>query len=159
MPKTRRTATANATQAARKKATAVKKTIQKPRKSQDCQAMLRINGQNYDGSTGRGNGHAEMDALHNFIMEDPGNLGSVKASIAHCATLLRHPGTPKSVSCPSRPCCKKCSKVLKSLGFVLAAGSHWSSTSMGSTEWGASQNVRQLLKLCGVDYDAVKALS
>lgn len=159
MPKSNRTATNNTTQAATKKATAVKKTIQKPKRSQDCQARLRINGFSYDGSTGRGNGHAEMDALHNFIMENPGNRGTIKGSIAYCADLLSHEDTPKSVSCPSRPCCKKCSKVLKELGFVRAAGTKWSSTPMGSTEWGASLSVRALLSLCDVDYDAVKALA
>ncbi|GLQ97720.1 hypothetical protein GCM10007863_21400 [Dyella mobilis] len=100
-----------------------------------------------------------MDALHRFIEANPGDRETTKASIRYCAALLQHDETPKSVSCPSRPCCKKCSKVLKDLGFELAAGTTWSSTPMGSTEWGASLNVRDLLSLCGVDYDAVKALA
>jgi hypothetical protein len=127
--------------------------------SQDCQATLDINGKSYEGSTGKDHGHAEMDALHNFIMEDPGNKKSVPGSIKYCAALLLAKSTPKAVSCPSRACCLKCSAVLKALGFKASKQSSFSETSMGSTEWGASLNVQTLLKACGVDYDGIKALS
>lgn len=128
-------------------------------KSQSCEATLRINGESYEGKTGKDHGHAEMDALHNFIMSNPGNRSTVKQSITYCAVLVTNADTPKSVSCPSRPCCLKCTRVLHSLGFKLAARTVWSETPMGSTEWGASMNVRELLGACGIDYETIKALS
>ena len=127
--------------------------------SESCDATLRINGSNYEGSTGQGNGHAEMDALHNFIMSDPGGTGNVKLSIAACAKILKEASTPKAVYCPSRPCCLKCTTVLKGLKFKLASGTKWSEDSMGSTEWGVSMNVRTLLIACEIDYESVKGLS
>ena len=63
------------------------------------------------------------------------------------------------VSCPSRPCCLKCSAVLRALGFSTAKSSSWSDKSMGSTEWGASMNVQALLAACGVDYAKITGLS
>jgi hypothetical protein len=128
-------------------------------RSQNCEATLRINGQDYDGSTGKDHGHAEMDALHNFIMDNPGNRSSVSQSVTYCANLLGNPNTPKSVSCPSRPCCLKCTRVLKALGFQRAAKTSWSDTSMGSTEWGASLIVRQLLAARNIDYEAITGLA
>jgi hypothetical protein len=92
-------------------------------------------------------------------MQDPGNKKSVKGSIEYCAKTLQDGRILKVVSCPSRPCCLKCSAVLKALGFSTGAGSSWSSKSMGSTEWGASMNVQALLKACDVDYDAITKLS
>jgi hypothetical protein len=126
--------------------------------SQNCEATLRINGHDYAGSTGKDHGHAEMDALHNFIMDNPGNRSSVPQSVAYCANLLANPNTPKSVSCPSRPCCLKCTRVLRGLGFQLAAMTSWSDTSMGSTEWGASLIVRKLMATNGIDYEAITKL-
>lgn len=127
-------------------------------RSQSCDAVLKINGQEYPGATGKDCGHAEMHALHCFILANPGNRDTAKQSIAYCAVLL---GTdaPKYVFCPSRPCCRKCTQVLKGLGFKLGAGSEWSDTPMGSTEWGVSLNVRALLEACGVDYEKIKGLS
>ena len=100
-----------------------------------------------------------MDALHLFIMSDPGGKKSVKGSIKYCAEILGDERTPKVVSCPSRPCCLKCSAVLRALGFSTAKSSSWSDKSMGSTEWGASMNVQALLAACGVDYAKITGLS
>ena len=74
-------------------------------RSQSCDAVLTINGQNYNGKTGRDHGHAEIDALYKFIESDPGNQGTSRGSITYCAMLLRNHATHKIVSCPSRPCC------------------------------------------------------
>ena len=125
---------------------------------QSCDAWLTIDDVTYEGSTGQDHGHAEMDALHNFIMSDPGNQGSVKKSVAYCAKLLSSTSS-KSVYCPSRPCCLKCSATLTELGFSAGKDSSFSETPMGSTEWGASNNVRALLAACGVPYDKITALS
>ena len=128
-------------------------------RSQSCEATLRINGETFEGSTGKDRGHAEMDALHKFILSNPGDRSTFKQAIAYCAVLLKNPETPKSVSCPSRPCCIKCTYVLRTLGFSLAAKTEWSETKMEPTEWGVSMYVRDLLAACGIDYEAVKRLA
>jgi hypothetical protein len=116
--------------------------------SQSCVASLTIYGETYNGSTGRGHGHAEMDALHQFVERYGADAPDVLVGLT----------TPVSVTCPSRPVCVKCSRVLQELGFVLGPGTVWGTATMGSTEWGCSLKVRDFLKACNVKYDAILAM-
>lgn len=115
-------------------------------RSESCEAELTIKNRTYPGYTGRGHGHAEMDALHNFITLNDRSLDILQSA------------RNKTVSCPSRPCCRKCSAVLKKLGFKTVSGSSFSDTPMGSTEWGVSLEVRKLLTHMGIKYEHIQAL-
>jgi hypothetical protein len=121
----------------------------KPVRSQSCEAILSICGIEYEGKTGKDKGHAEMTALDAFIRSQP--------SIAQAATILA--ARRNYVSCPSRPVCLKCGTVLRALRFACDADTEWGTQTMGSTEWGVSLKVRDLLKQVGIDYEDVKSLT
>jgi len=116
--------------------------------------LLVKNGISYDGKTGHNNGHAEMDALNDYLIghgvplwptkEDEDELQSAKADLAGA-----------TMSCPGKPICGRCSFVLKALGIQAATGSEFGTKSMGSTQWGVSNCVKMFLKYCGVDADDV----
>ena len=126
---------------------------------QSCDATLTIGAVTKEGVTGR-TGHAEMDALNNFIIEDPWDRKTIKLATATLVEKLLDGETTKTVFCPSRACCKKCSAVLQALGFEAGASSSFSDTynSDRMTEWGVTLNVKAVLKACNVDYAAIQAL-
>jgi hypothetical protein len=126
---------------------------------ESCEAELHIGGVRIKGKTGQGNGHAEMDALHNFIAKDPWKQRSIPLSTNFLVNQLSDTNIIKTVSCPSRPCCLKCTEVLRQLRFELASGTEWSNTPMGSTEWGVSRWVQTLFKQLGVNYEQIKNLA
>jgi hypothetical protein len=123
--------------------------------SQSCDATLTIADAEYEGSTGNDHGHAEMDALHKFVTKFGSDEKGISAAVAALGRARK-----KAVQCESRPVCKKCSAVLKGLGFKPKdAATEWGDKPMGSTEWGCSLAVQALFKKAEVDYEAIKALS
>lgn len=120
-------------------------------KSQSCAVSLTIGRRTIYGRTGRNHGHAEMDALHEFILKFGGEDVRAATAIARAARAMKQTGI-KLVYCPSRDCCLKCSYILKALGFQAGRSSNFSGTRMGSTEWGASNYVRDFLKAMNVSY-------
>lgn len=128
--------------------------------TQTCEATLTVGTVSVSGKTGQGNGHAEMDALHNLIFEDPWKKGTLKKAMAALADKLGDGSVSKVVSCPSRPCCKKCSAVLEGLGFTAGNFSSFSDeyNSDKMTEWGVSMRVGEVLSACDIDLEAIKKL-
>lgn len=113
------------------------------RRSESCEATLYIGGRRYDGATGRGHGHAEMDALHDFV-EAMGGVEEAVAALGRYKSL--------KVRCESRPVCSQCGAVLQALGFELySEETEWGDKTMGSTEWAVSMNVKALLAEVGID--------
>ena len=128
--------------------------------TQNCDATLNIGTKSIGGKTGNNHGHAEMDALHNFIFDDPWSKNNVPDAKKALVAKLMDNGVPKVVYCPSRPCCKKCSAVLSTLGFGVGPNSSFSSDYNADkmTEWGVSMRVGEVLADCGVDVTAIKNL-
>jgi hypothetical protein len=94
------------------------------------------------GSTGKGYGHAEMHALHQLLVE----IG-----------VAAFDNYDVRIDCTKKPCCARCSVVLGFLGVKVANGATKKSNKcMGSTQWGVSMKVRELIKAKGgeKDFDA-----
>ncbi len=124
-----------------------RETTKKKKKTSESTAVrLKIGDDWYAGRTGRGHGHAEMDALHNFI-EDQG--GVEDAIVAFNATSSR------KVECLAKPVCKRCRTILEGLEFTLSGTTKWGTKSMGSTQWGASMNVKAFLAHFGFNVDSI----
>lgn len=117
--------------------------------SESCTATLTIRGRQFDGSTGS-NGHAEMNALDKFMKDGGQNAAQKWASLRRARD--------KTVACPSKDVCLKCRRVLEGLGFTKANGTTFGTKNMGSTEWGTSLKVRELLSAAGLDYEKILAL-
>jgi hypothetical protein len=118
------------------------------KRTQSCSARLKLGSEWFDGSTGKGNGHAEMDALNNFIVA----YGGVDGAVDKFSRIK-----VKRVECESRDVCKRCSRVLKALGFEPKDdNTSWGTDSMGATEWGCSLKVRDFLRDLGHDYDEMR---
>lgn len=120
--------------------------------AESTQVTLDIDGTSYEGSTGVDCGHAEMHALDCYI--DSRHEGDVDAAAARLKQSRR-----KVVNCSEKPVCIKCAEVLQKLGFTTGAGTEFGKKTMGGTEWGCTNNVRQLLAKCGIDYESVKQLT
>jgi hypothetical protein len=124
--------------------------------TQNCQATLVIDGDEFEGRTGRNHGHAEMDALHEIIRHV--KLGPVACSSTEAPVLAAayiKSAKSRSVSCPSRAVCYKCRIVLTHLKFKAAGTTKWGNSDAGSTEWAASNDVRELLRHMNIDYEHV----
>lgn len=106
---------------------------------QDCQATIlyrippRGRWRRIEGSTGEGHGHAEMDALHKLWVGVCGEDFAI------------YSGYSLAVECLAKPCCCRCSAVLGLLGISATKGTYKTRATMGSTEWGVSREVRELL--------------
>ena len=127
----------------------------KKKKSESCDAELAVDGIRYYGKTGTGQGHAEMDALNNMIKAMIADYDKLRIEAA-AKTLLG--AKKKTVFCPSRACCKKCSAVLHKLGFKAGKDSSFSDESMGKTQWYVGMNVRALFALTDIDLDKIDQL-
>jgi len=117
-------------------------TIQRAKKAESTSVRLKIKDTWYAGETGQDHGHAEMDALHRYIDAQ----GGVDAAVIH---FKRARG--RVVECTGKPVCVRCTQVLKELGFECSEDTVWGMNPMGSTEWGASMNVKAFLKEYGLD--------
>lgn len=124
------------------------KIIQRSRSAESTAIRLKIQDKWYDGSTGRGHGHAEMDALHNYI-EAMGGVDAAIRSFDRART--------RTVECEEKPVCKRCTTVLETLKFKCSSNTVFSEESMGSTQWGASMNVKAFLSNYGLDVDKISA--
>ncbi|HEV2962236.1 MAG TPA: hypothetical protein VG649_10460 [Candidatus Angelobacter sp.] len=122
----------------------------KPKSSQSTAVKLRIGDWWYHGLTGKGCGHAEMHALHIYIQEQGGVARAIKNF---------EKATVRTVECLAKPVCSRCSQVLKALEFTLHGTTQWSAKSMGSTQWGASMNVKAFLKAFELNVDAISTAS
>jgi len=120
--------------------------IQRAKSSESTSVRLKIKDTWYEGATGKGHGHAEMDALHEYIDAQ----GGVDNAVAH---FKRARGLV--VECTEKPVCVRCTQVLKTLGFACSEDTKWGSDSMGSTEWGASMNVKAFLAKYGLDVEKI----
>ncbi|MCW7538091.1 hypothetical protein OOT46_09545 [Aquabacterium sp. A7-Y] len=127
--------------------------------SESCDAILTINAVEYEGETGHGHGHAEMDALHNFIEAQESEVNTTTKLCILAAKQILETTPIKVVLCPSRPVCLKCSSILRQLGFALGPKTDWGTKTAGKTEWGVSQNVAALLKECGINLQKTKDLA
>lgn len=99
-----------------------------------------------EGNTGKGHGHAEMDALHQYV----DSFDSVQSAVTAFKRLR-----VKNVECTEKEVCKRCTFVLQTLGFSACEETEWGEKSMGSTEWGVSMKVRDFLRSLDIDADAV----
>jgi len=121
-------------------------TIQRAKSSESTSVRLKIKDTWYEGATGKGHGPGEMGALHEYI-DGQGGADSAVAHFRRARGLL--------VECTEKPVCVRCTLVLKTLGFACSDGTKWGSDSMGSTEWGASMNVKAFLKEYGLDVEKI----
>jgi hypothetical protein len=124
--------------------------------TQSCDATLTIFSVPYYGATGTAKGHAEMAALDNFI---EGVVAATATQQISSALDKLKRARSKTVYCPSKPCCIKCSAVLQKLGFTCAVDSSFSDQKMEPTEWGVTMRVRALIEAAGMDYESVKRLA
>jgi hypothetical protein len=89
--------------------------------------------QEFVGSTGTGRGHAEMDALTQFIaVECNWDVGAFQRYDVQ-------------VVCTDKPCCCRCAAVLGLLRVSAGHGTYKSPRGMGSTQWGVSPDMRAFL--------------
>jgi len=121
-------------------------TIQRAKKAESTSVRLKIKDTWYAGETGQDHGHAEMDALHRYIDAQ----GGVDKAVAH---FKRARGLV--VECTEKSVCVRCTLVLKTLGFECSEDTVWGVDPMGSTEWGASMNVKAFLKEYGLDVEKI----
>jgi hypothetical protein len=123
------------------------------KKTESCEAWLYFEDYSYAGKTGKNHGHAEMDALHQYLdgFDDLSKAVNDFDSLSNIG-----------VYCPSRPVCLQCGAVLKELGFEPrsngASKTIWGNKCMGSTEWGCSLKVREFLELMGINYQKIVSL-
>jgi hypothetical protein len=90
---------------------------------QDCSAkLIVVDGSGvrsvYDGSTSSQKGHAEIDALCQFLREIGWNTGTYNTYT-------------KKIECTSKPCCKYCAAVMGLLGIIPSDRTYKSRRSMG----------------------------
>lgn len=86
----------------------------------------------YLGETGKGAGHAEIHALVQFLK-----------AISYSITAFDDYNL--TITCLSKPCCKRCSAVMGLLKIAATGGTYKSSKSMGSTSYSLPPDVRQFL--------------
>ncbi len=112
---------------------------------EDCEVVLTIGTRGYRGKTGKGHGHAEMDALVQFI-EDVGDIDG-------CVTLLRR-ARNKTVTCEDKSVCRGCASVLGALGFKASSAETTKyGKFMGKTQWAPVPQIRALLKAYNPNID------
>lgn len=96
------------------------------------------------GTTGSGCGHAEMHALH-------------QALTTHRA--LFESASSRTLTCTEKPCCFQCSVILGLLDIDAGEATNKSKKPMGSTEWGASAEVKAYVtEQTGVPFEQIAAV-
>lgn len=78
-----------------------------------------------------------MQALRNFIMQQP--------SVAAAWRTLMH-AARKKVRCPNQPVCGSCTMILEALGFEPDSMTQFSNVKSGGVSWGANMKVRELME-------------
>lgn len=86
----------------------------------------------YYGSTNNGHGHAEIDALYQF-------LKAIQWDVASFANYT------VTIECTAKPCCKYCSSVMGNLG-IFAAGETYKSTKSMGISYALPADVRGFLR-------------
>ena len=86
----------------------------------------------YTGETGKEAGHAEIHALLQFLK-----------AISFSVTAFDEYNL--TITCLSKPCCKRCSAVMGLLKIAASDGTYKSAKSMGSTSYSLPPSVRQFL--------------
>jgi hypothetical protein len=115
------------------------KTAKSKESSQSTQVILWFGQFEVHGSTGKDAGHAEMDAINQFIIACINEKLDPVEEYKDRKAKLR-------VKCEAKPVCVRCSCVLKALGFEPKNGNtEWGSETMGSTEWEVTQAVKDFL--------------
>lgn len=105
----------------------------------------------YPGSTGTG--HAEMNALHQFINDICSNNVDILELFVENKGLR--------IDCSAKPCCRRCSSVLGALKVIPWDNETTKTTkTMGSTQWGGlgpvqSGVVCQLLKITPQTFESL----
>jgi hypothetical protein len=123
-------------QAQKRRKTTKKKPVQRK-----AVVTLTVGANSYSGVSSGQFGHAEMQALRNFIVDK----GSVAAAWQALNRRVR-----KRVTCPNQPVCGSCKMVLEALGFGAEAGTVFSARKSGGVSWGASMMVRDLMDHAGL---------
>ncbi len=102
--------------------------------SESTEVWLAWGGEDFQGRTGQGHGHAEMDALHQIAIQI--KSGDLDIDVGD-----------KTVQCEAKPCCVNCASVLGLLGFVpLDDGTTKTRATMGSTQWTVTPAVKALVE-------------
>lgn len=102
--------------------------------------ILTIDNKTYRGQSSGQYGHAEMNALRNFITQ--------QASISEAWDVLNG-ANRKKVTCPNQPVCGSCTKVLEALEFSPKGPTVFSKKKSGGVSWGANMKVRELMEYGG----------
>jgi len=88
--------------------------------------------ENFDGETGKEHGHAEMDALYQFL----NGIGwDVEQFKTYSLTL----------TCQDKACCKHCSAILGHLGVTAGEKTYKSNRTMGKTSYSIHPSFRSFL--------------
>jgi hypothetical protein len=118
-------------------------------------ASLTIRGVAFYGKSSQGKGHAEMQALDEFVQsvrlqtENHAKSEDFENAAAREVTAMLT-GATKTVSCPAVPVCVACATILQALGFATAAdGTVYSTTASGGVGWGVSAVVQSFLDRAG----------
>lgn len=104
--------------------------------------VLTIGSGTFRGQSSGQYGHAEMQALRNFIMQQP--------SVADAWRTLNR-AARKKVRCPNQPVCGSCTMVLEALGFEPDHMTQFSNAKSGGVSWGANMKVRELMEYGGLE--------
>ncbi|MDP3082552.1 MAG: hypothetical protein Q8N44_02505 [Rubrivivax sp.] len=113
----------------------------------------------YPGGSGAGAVHAEMMALDAVIrsVRDLHPGWSTSQCVVGAQALITGAGS-RTVHCPARPVCLKCSAVLKALGFATGSQTTWGSEAPPAADWALGDDVRALLERCDIDCGRIQAL-
>lgn len=128
-------------------------TTLQPASSQSTQITLDIDGTVVAGKSSTQHcSHAEMNALHKFIMNNhKGDLEAAYSAIQDAGV--------KTVSCTAKPVCVACAAVLRDLGFKAAdPETEFSGEQSGGIEWGLSMAVKAFIEYVHEDVGAMKSV-
>ena len=113
-------------------------------KSESTTITLSIGRRHYSGKSGAG--HAEMDALHNFVE----TCGESKEEAFAEAKRILTSGLTLKVSCTAKEVCGSCTMVLQALQFEEGANTQYSNEKSGGVSWGSSKLVQEFLEYMGL---------
>lgn len=119
-------------------------------------ATLSINGALFTGVSSQGKGHAEMQALDEFIQtvrletEFVPKWEDFENAVTAAGVQILNAANAKTVSCPLVPVCVACTTILQALGFQVAGdGTAFSAAPSGGVAWGVSGTVKSFLERAG----------